>query len=112
MNDFNRCLVVFKNDELNGSLKDSLEEIQEGNGLSWNRAFARETTSASVVDLEVAFCLFDIQAMGKKLFGPAKTSQAPEVDLVSPLSPQKSASTNNNKSLSLSMVSLMYPNIQ
>ena len=68
---------------------------------SWYSECAKLTTSDSVVDREVDVCLFEIHASGKNVLGPFSVRNPPEVDLTSPESPPKSASTYSSSLRSL-----------
>ena len=75
---------------------------------SENTPFARLTISDSVVDRLVHVCFWQYQLNGKYVLGPVRTRKHPDVDLVSSLSPAKSASANN-VSYSSSGLSFIFP---
>ena len=70
----------------------SLSHNESCGNASENNDAANAMISDSVVDLDVEDCLLHVQARGKKELGPAMARNPPEVDFVSFLSPQKSAS--------------------
>jgi len=63
---------------------------------SENNDMARDTISASVVDLLVAGCRFDTHISGNQVSGPARTRYPPDVDRLVSEFPQRSASTNRS----------------
>ena len=64
---------------------------------SWNILYAKLIVSDSVVERLVALCFLLTQASGKNVCGPVSARSPPFVDFVSNLSPQKSASVNNDR---------------